>query len=95
MRSGLGDVDGAFYRSMERFEAGLPGSLSDSLAGCQAVTLELGWRWSKLLETGRGTFHRRQQFSRSIIWKKLKKISGIVPAVNQIECHPALLSERN
>ena len=82
----LGDVDGAFYRSMERLKLDYldlylihwPGP------GCYTGT----WmEMAKLLETGRVLSIGVSNFQIHHL-EELKKISGIVPAVNQIECHP-------
>ena len=74
-------------------EAGLPGSLSDSLAGAPGCYTGTWLEMAKLLETGRVLSIGVSNFQIHHL-EELKKISGIVPAVNQIECHPLLLSER-
>ena len=82
----LGDVDGAFYRSMERLKLDYLDLylIHWPVPGCYTGTwLEM----AKLLETGRVLSIGVSNFQIHHL-EELKKISGIVPAVNQIECHP-------
>ena len=82
----LGDVDGAFYRSMERLKLDYLDLylIHWPVPGCYTGTwLEM----VKLLETGRVLSIGVSNFQIHHL-EELKKISGIVPAVNQIECHP-------
>ena len=82
----LGDVDGAFYRSMERLKLDYLDLylIHWPVPGCYTGT----WmEMAKLLETGRVLSIGVSNFQIHHL-EELKKISGIVPAVNQIECHP-------
>ena len=81
----LGDVDGAFYRSMERLKLDYLDLylIHWPVPGCYTGTwLEM----AKLLETGRVLSIGVSNFQIHHL-EELKKISGIVPAVNQIETH--------
>ena len=75
-----------FLQKHGAVEAGLSGSLSDSLAGAWLLYRNLA-EMAKLLETGRVLSIGVSNFQIHHL-EELKKISGIVPAVNQIECHP-------
>ena len=82
----LGDVDGAFYRSLERLKLDYLDLylIHWPVPGCYTGTwLEM----AKLLETGRVLSIGVSNFQIHHL-EELKKVSGIVPAVNQIECHP-------
>ena len=82
----LGDVDGAFYRSLERLKLDYLDLylIHWPVPGCYTSTwLEM----AKLLETGRVLSIGVSNFQIHHL-EELKKVSGIVPAVNQIECHP-------
>ena len=79
----LGDVDGAFYRSLERLKLDYLDLylIHWPVPGCYTGTwLEM----AKLLETGRVLSIGVSNFQIHHL-EELKKISGIVPAVNQIE----------
>ena len=82
----LGDVDGAFYRSLERLKLDYLDLylIHWPVPGCYTGTwLEM----EKLLESGRVLSIGVSNFQIHHL-EELKKVSGIVPAVNQIECHP-------
>lgn len=82
----LGDVDGAFYRSLERLKLDYLDLylIHWPVPGCYTGTwLEM----AKLLETGRVLSIGVSNFQIHHL-EELKKVSGIVPAVNQIECNP-------
>ena len=82
----LGDVDGAFYRSLERLKLDYLDLylIHWPVPGCYTSTwLEM----EKLLESGRVLSIGVSNFQIHHL-EELKKVSGIVPAVNQIECHP-------
>ena len=77
----LGDVDGAFYRSMERLKLDYLDLylIHWPVPGCYTGT----WmEMAKLLETGRVLSIGVSNFQIHHL-EELKKISGIVPAVNQ------------
>lgn len=82
----LGDIDGAFYRSLERLKLDYLDLylIHWPVPGCYTGTwLEM----EKLLDSGRVLSLGVSNFQIHHL-EELKKVSGIVPAVNQIECHP-------
>ena len=82
----LGDVKGAFERSLERLKLDYADLylIHWPVPGCYLST----WKeFEKILESGRALSIGVSNFEIRHL-EELKKISGIVPAVNQIECHP-------
>lgn len=82
----LGDVRGAFERSLERLRLDYVDLylIHWPVPGCYLTT------WKELEEiqdSGRALSIGVSNFEIRHL-EELKKISGIVPAVNQIECHP-------
>ena len=82
----LGDVRGAFERSLERLRLDYVDLylIHWPVPGCYLSTwkeLEEIWESGRALSIGVSNFEIRHL-------EELKKVSGIVPAVNQIECHP-------
>lgn len=82
----LGDIEGAFYRSLDRLKLDYADLylIHWPVPGCYPGT----WKGlEKILESGRALSIGVSNFQIRHL-EELKKISGIVPAVNQIECHP-------
>lgn len=82
----IGDVEGAFSRSLERLRLDYLDLylIHWPVPGCYAET----WKGlEKILESGRTRAIGVSNFSIYNL-EELKRISGITPAVNQIECHP-------
>lgn len=82
----LGDVEGAFARSLERLRLDYVDLylIHWPVPGCYPGT----WKeLEKLLADGHARAIGVSNFQIRHL-EELKKISGIVPAVNQIECHP-------
>lgn len=82
----LGDVDGAFQRSLDRLGLDYIDLylIHWPVPGCYLNT----WKeMEKFLESGRALSIGVSNFEIRHL-EELRKVSGIVPAVNQIECHP-------
>ena len=82
----VGDVEGAFYRSLERLKLDYVDLylIHWPVPGCYTGT----WKHlEKIKESGRALFIGVSNFTIHQL-EELKSISGIIPAVNQIECHP-------
>lgn len=82
----LGDVKGAFERSLERLNLDYVDLylIHWPVPGCYLST----WKeLEEILASGRALSIGVSNFEIRHL-EELKKISGIVPAVNQIECHP-------
>lgn len=82
----LGDVDGAFERSLDRLGLDYIDLylIHWPVPGCYLNT----WKeMEKFLESGRVLSIGVSNFEIRHL-EELRKVSGIVPAVNQIECHP-------
>ena len=82
----LGDVKGAFERSLERLHLDYVDlyMIHWPVPGCYLST----WKeLEEIQESGRALSIGVSNFEIRHL-EELKKISGIVPAVNQIECHP-------
>lgn len=82
----LGDVKGAFLRSLERLKLDYVDlyMIHWPVPGCYLST----WKeLEEILDTGRASSIGVCNFEIRHL-EELKKISGIIPAVNQIECHP-------
>ena len=82
----LGDVEGAFTRSLERLRVDYVDLylIHWPVPGCYLGT----WKeLEKILESGHARSIGVSNFQIRHL-EELKKVSGIVPAVNQIECHP-------
>lgn len=82
----LGDIEGAFYRSLDRLKLDYVDLylIHWPVPGCYTGT----WKsMEKILDSGRALSIGVSNFQIYHL-EELKKISGIVPAVNQIECHP-------
>lgn len=82
----LGDVQGAFQRSLDRLRLDYVDLylIHWPVPGCYLST------WKELeaiMDTGRALSIGVSNFEIRHL-EELKRISGIVPAVNQIECHP-------
>lgn len=82
----LGDIQGAFNRSLDRLKLDYVDLylIHWPVPGCYLST------WKELegiLKTGRALSIGVSNFEIRHL-EELKKVSGIVPAVNQIECHP-------
>lgn len=82
----LGDIDGAFYRSLERLKLDYVDLylIHWPVPGCYLGTWQA---LEKILDSGRALSIGVSNFQIHHL-EELKKVSGIVPAVNQIECHP-------
>ncbi|MDO5135550.1 MAG: aldo/keto reductase [Eubacteriales bacterium] len=82
----LGDVEGAFHRSMERLKLDYLDLylIHWPVPGCYTGTWTV---MEKLLESGQVLSIGVSNFQIHHL-EELKKVSGLVPAVNQIECHP-------
>ena len=82
----LGDIDGAFYRSLERLKLDYVDLylIHWPVPGCYLGTWQA---LEKILDSGRALSIGVSNFQIHHL-EKLKKVSGIIPAVNQIECHP-------
>ena len=82
----LGDIDGAFYRSLERLKLDYVDLylIHWPVPGCYLGTWQA---LEKILDTGRALSIGVSNFQIHHL-EELKKVSGIIPAVNQIECHP-------
>ena len=82
----LGDISGAFQRSLDRLGLDYIDLylVHWPVPGCYLST----WKeMEKILSSGRARSIGVSNFNIHNL-EELKKISGIVPAVNQIECHP-------
>jgi diketogulonate reductase-like aldo/keto reductase len=82
----LGDVEGAFSRSLDRLKLDYVDLylIHWPVPGCYLST----WKeLEHLLESRRARAIGVSNFEIRHL-EELKKVSGIVPAVNQIECHP-------
>lgn len=82
----IGDVEGAFSRSLERLKLDYLDLylIHWPVPGCYMET----WKaLEKILDSGRTRAIGVSNFSIYNL-EELKRISGITPAVNQIECHP-------
>lgn len=82
----LGDVDDAFQRSLDRLGLDYIDLylIHWPVPGCYLNT----WKeMEKFLESGRALSIGVSNFEIRHL-EELRKVSGIVPAVNQIECHP-------
>lgn len=82
----LGDVHGAFQRSLDRLGLDYIDLylIHWPVPGCYLNT----WKeMEKFLESGRALSIGVSNFEIRHL-EELRKVSGIVPAVNQIECHP-------
>lgn len=82
----LGDVQGAFSRSLDRLKVSYVDLylIHWPVPGCYLST------WKELefiLESGRALSIGVSNFDIRHL-EELRKISGVIPAVNQIECHP-------
>ena len=82
----LADVEGAFNRSLDRLGLDyIDLYLSHwPVPGCYLSTCK---EMEKILESGRALSIGVSNFEIRHL-EELRKVSGIVPAVNQIECHP-------
>ena len=82
----LGDIDGAFYRSLERLKLDYVDLylIHWPVPGCYLGTWQA---LEKILDSGRTLSIGVSNFQIHHL-EELKKVSGIIPAVNQIECHP-------
>lgn len=82
----LGDIDGAFYRSLERLKLDYVDLylIHWPVPGCYLGTWQA---LEKILDSGRALSIGVSNFQIRHL-EELKKVSGIIPAVNQIECHP-------
>lgn len=88
----LGDVQGAFMRSLDRLKLDYVDLylIHWPVPGCYLST----WKeLEKILDTGRARSIGVSNFDIHNL-EELKKVSGIVPAVNQIECHPLCYPKR-
>ena len=82
----LGDVQGAFSRSLDRLKLSYVDLylIHWPVPGCYLST----WKeLEKILESGRALSIGVSNFDIRHL-EELRKIPGIIPAVNQIECHP-------
>lgn len=82
----LGDIEGSLMRSLERLKTDYVDLylIHWPVPGCYPGT----WKeMEKILENGRALSIGVSNFEIRHL-EELKKVSGIVPAVNQIECHP-------
>lgn len=82
----LGDIDGAFYRSLERLKLDYVDLylIHWPVPGCYLGTWQA---LEKILDSGHALSIGVSNFQIHHL-EELKKVSGIIPAVNQIECHP-------
>ena len=82
----LGDIDGAFYRSLERLKLDYVDLylIHWPVPGCYLGTWQA---LEKILDSVRALSIGVSNFQIHHL-EELKKVSGIIPAVNQIECHP-------
>lgn len=82
----LGDIRGAFERSLDRLKLDYVDLylIHWPVPGCYLST----WKeMEKILESGRALSIGVSNFEIRHL-EELRKVSGIIPAVNQIECHP-------
>ena len=82
----LGDVQGAFSRSLDRLKVSYVDLylIHWPVPGCYLST----WKeLESILESGRALSIGVSNFDIRHL-EELRKISGVIPAVNQIECHP-------
>ena len=82
----LGDVEGAFQRSLDRLGLDYIDLylIHWPVPGCYLST----WKeMEKILSSGRALSIGVSNFE-ILHLEELRRVSGIVPAVNQIECHP-------
>ena len=82
----IGDIDGAFQRSLDRLGLDYVDLylIHWPVPGCFLNT----WKdMEKILESGRALSIGVSNFEIRHL-EELRRVSGIVPAVNQIECHP-------
>lgn len=82
----LGDIEGSLMRSLERLKTDYVDLylIHWPVPGCYPGT----WKeMEKILESGRALSIGVSNFEIRHL-EELKKVSGIVPTVNQIECHP-------
>lgn len=82
----LGDIQGAFERSLERLKLDYVDLylIHWPVPGCYLST----WKeFGEILASGRALSIGVSNFEIRHL-EELKNVSGIVPAVNQIECHP-------
>lgn len=82
----LGDVEGAFNRSLDRLGLDYIDLylIHWPVPGCYLSTWQ---EMEKILESGRALSIGVSNFEIRHL-EELRKVSGIIPAVNQIECHP-------
>ena len=88
----LGDVEGAFQRSLDRLGLDYIDLylIHWPVPGCFLNT----WKdMEKILESGRALSIGVSNFEIRHL-EELRRVSGIVPAVNQIECHPLCYPKR-
>ena len=82
----IGDIDGAFQRSLDRLGLDYVDLylIHWPVPGCYLST----WKeLESILESGRALSIGVSNFDIRHL-EELRKISGVIPAVNQIECHP-------
>ena len=82
----LGDIEGAFFRSLERLKLDYLDLylIHWPVPGCYPGT----WNaLEKILDSGRALSIGVSNFQIRHL-EEVKKVSHIVPAVNQVECHP-------
>lgn len=82
----LGDVEGAFQRSLDRLGLDYIDLylIHWPVPGCYLSTWK---KMEKILSSGRALSIGVSNFEIRHL-EELRRVSGIVPAVNQIECHP-------
>lgn len=82
----IGDIDGAFQRSLDRLGLDYVDLylIHWPVPGCYLGTWQA---LEKILDSGRALSIGVSNFQIHHL-EELKKVSGIIPAVNQIECHP-------